>query len=466
MESLWTLVGLHPYEVVYEQGVVLVRPEKVWPPGKSLPKEVTPVGPFLRVPEGALSKHQDFLKGLRPETVVFADCLPFGSSKRFDHAVAQVFSRTPTVVLVHNTNLLSSLVKGFAGMRTLYLLHDLRVHVGARDPGMVHVGPLELRQLYGDCSALGVNHLVVDTEAACALAGVCPNLTELETNLEQMAALPSEILRVFDMRGSELRSWKSLVLGSSLSNADVPTSEEIVSMAAQRNPVLRHLQVYGASLSAIYAIVDFDEIASLSMRAESRSIWNMSFCYELLDKFSLTSLALKGFLGIDFSAIAARSARLRRLSVTSCHTSKRLVSKSSFPELDTLELDVLTDDELQSLLAACPKLVTLRLRGLAASRRFLSTFPGNLSLKRLEQLELACPESLADLGVSTARLETVFDSLPSLRYVAVESYALRLFLESRLPHVALGWLSCTVCAAKFPQHSKEQSSIWHKVHRK
>lgn len=81
------------------------------------------------------------------------------------------------MVLVHNTNLLSSLVKGFVGMRTLYLLHDLRVHVGARDPGMVHVGPSELRQLYGDCSALGVNHLVVDTEAACALAGVCPNVS-------------------------------------------------------------------------------------------------------------------------------------------------------------------------------------------------------------------------------------------------------------------------------------------------
>lgn len=90
MESLWTLVGLHPYEVVYEQGVILVCPDKMWSPGKPLPKEVTPVGSFLRVPEGALSKHQDFLKGLRPETVVFADCLPFGSSKRFDHAVAQV----------------------------------------------------------------------------------------------------------------------------------------------------------------------------------------------------------------------------------------------------------------------------------------------------------------------------------------------------------------------------------------
>ncbi|CAN7938540.1 unnamed protein product [Ixodes hexagonus] len=468
MENLRDLIGLEPYEVVYEQGVVLVRPREAWPPEDRLPEGVSFFGrgSFLRVPDGALDSHLEFFKWLRPKTVVFADCLPFGLSKRFDHAVTELFSQTPTVVLVHNTNPLSALVGRFAGMRTLYLLHDLRVHVGARDPGMAHVKHSDLRHVYGDCSALGVNHLVIDSDAACALAGVCPDLTELETNLEQMAALPSEILELLNMSGSELRSWTSLILGSTLLTSEVPASPEIVSMAAMRNPELRHLQVYGASRFALSAIQDFDEITSLSLKAEANSIWSTSVCYGLVNQFSLTSLSLEGFLSLNLSLIATRSSELRRLSIPFCRTSKWLAPKNSFPRLETLELDSADGAELQSLLAACPNLVALRLRGLDVSVCFLKMFPGKLSLKRLEQLELECPESLKGEGVSPVQLKKAFDGLPSLRYVAAESYELRLFLEDHMPHVTLGWLSCTVCAAKFPQRTKEQSKVWHKVHRK
>lgn len=87
-------------------------------------------------------------------------------------------------------------------------------------------------------------------------------LTEVETNFEQLAVVPTEILGALDLKCAGLRSWDSLVLGcsSQVLQFQVKASPEMVTMAARRNPHLRYLQLYTASMKAVENIKFFHEV--------------------------------------------------------------------------------------------------------------------------------------------------------------------------------------------------------------
>ncbi|XP_077492376.1 uncharacterized protein LOC144103567 [Amblyomma americanum] len=244
MQSFRELTGLEPHDVLTEEDLVLVKKRKPWSLLEPLPDgiRVHRSGPFLRLSRDTLvAGHQaGQLRVTDVEVAVFAGCPRFGCSQRFREAAAALCAGADTIAVVHNLNAMTDLLALFPRVGTLHLMHDLVAH-GARNeddkapnrreeqadgdkkeemaPSPGHDNSA-LRSLYGDCCALGLNHLFVDTEAAGSLVADFAQLTELETNLEQMVcmSLPQEASNSKQGLGDcgAQRQWSSLVLGSSL----------------------------------------------------------------------------------------------------------------------------------------------------------------------------------------------------------------------------------------------------------
>lgn len=180
MESLKNLIGLEPYQLVYEESLILLRTSTPWPlsTGPQLPEGVAMFqknGSFLRVDPDALVTHAEALSKLKLESVVLVNCPQLDSDSTYLAAATAVLGQAPTAVVVHNVTELQGLLRVFHSALVLYLLHDLRVHTGKSI--MMQNTHSKLRVLYGDCSTMLVNHLLMNVETICSLVACCPNVS-------------------------------------------------------------------------------------------------------------------------------------------------------------------------------------------------------------------------------------------------------------------------------------------------
>lgn len=489
MESLRELTGLDPHDLVSEEDLVLVKPHEPLPWLEPLPNGVSVHrdGTYLRLSRDALvARHKAGCLGkMSAQVAVFAGCPRFCCSRRFQEATAQLCSRAATVVLVHNLNALPDLVALFPSTDALYLLHDVAVHQhwkpSKEDDGIPQQRPLAdgelgdhasparscLRVLYGDCSALRLNHLFLSAEAATGLMEQCDNLTELEANMaEQVTITPPKVLGFNSDAGAQ-RPWSSLVLGCALPTKGVSISADVVLEAAKRWPVLRHLQIVTANEAAVYSAGAFQELRSLSalfcpVNGSSPKKCRYGAVSAVLSKFSPSALCLRSFSGVSLTGLATSCARLRRLRLVDCDLCDLDLRTDALPELEELEVSYVPPNGLRRLMAACPNLRSLSIQDRGASFCFLreASCPKAGHLTKLERLSVIADRSLRVMGLEERDLRMTVDALRALVSIAIDSFEARLFLAEYAPHLELAWSTCVVCEVKFPQWNKEHADLW------
>lgn len=427
----------------------LVEP---WLDSKQLPDDVAAPHPSrLRMGQDAFVAQRHALAAHRYAFATFAGCDAFRSSPDFAEAVAHVLDGTPAIYIYHNRNTLSDLLDIFPGTQRFVLKHDLSdiegyVHTAREDPHpLVHIE--------GNFLDHEDSRLTVYGDAVADLLAVCPNMRYLAADILPAldAAQENEELRA--VIGKQLE----LVLGGYVYGEDgtvesfVPATADHIRCAAQVCPDAGLVYLAVDASDSVLELTEFNGPSKLSVAYESETT---AFCpfssvVPALKKFELSALNLKNFKDVDLHKVAKTGEKtLRILSLDHCHVLDEEVKSSAFRNLVALRVTWATPMTLQCLLCECPELEHLKLGSSEVSRLFLSRLFPKTSLTSLRNLELRLEHSLEHHGLGEEDLNTLLESLPSLRYVATNSAEIRLFLKNSAPHVRIGTLYCPLCAAE------------------
>lgn len=258
-----------------------------------------------------------------------------------------------------------------------------------------------------------------------------------------------------------IRSARKLILGLYLKRPDqgyvVWDGVDSLSITnlIRINPKLECLEVNTDCVEAFLAVKGFSNLRQLSLRflrnQPPTELPNFgTSVLVLLKKFSLEALSLVNFDKVRVSSIAQHCAStLSSLALIDCNVVSEDVPRDCFQKLEHLSISKeVTSSTFRSILASCPNLSTLELKCRDTSVMFLKDFFPSGCLQKLERLTLCTDESFLKLGIDVHTMRTLLKRFPSLRYVATDSYSMRVFFEHEAPHIKLHWTDCTVCAAE------------------
>ncbi|CAN7994423.1 unnamed protein product [Ixodes pacificus] len=464
-----------PDKLISEENLIVLKLDRPW--SQPLPYKLTidSTCQLLSMDQEGFVSCVEFLGDQPISAALFADCPAFDFSTSFDKAAELILKNAHTLVVLHNRNLICDLYSKSTCLKSLVLFHNLRLQVEnlslwcssrsknfwcSTDPS----GPSQLVKLVGTMPALGMNSLSIHSLVLVKATSDCPMLTYIQAPMDHFF---SE--RVPDGSSSLANlgiSTEHLILGvrvKALNGTIYQRGEVTASCLARARracPHVQDLEVVTTSPESLLEIAEFDRMRCLSITANFEKCTFHQFISPLLKKFDVSRLALTNVKRIKLSQIACFCENISSLSLVDC-TLVDETSSLGFTELRRLHLERChVGERLVQLLLGCRNLESLRL-DFGNAGVFVALAPV-LGLHKLRRLVLDTEEPLRSLGCGGGELPHLLKSLPSLKYLATDSYGIRLFFESNAPHVTLAWAHCTVCTAEFPKLSKAHEAMWHK----
>ncbi|CAN8011285.1 unnamed protein product [Ixodes pacificus] len=466
MQALQDLVGLEEYQLMQEHCRVILKPLKPWPTpddtllqGAALVKD----GSLFWLDTDILVQCRAFFTSIQYQAAVFANCPSLKPPGAFAEAVADVAGKAPTVVVVHNSDSMDVLLEVFHEAGVLYLPHDLCLH---EESAAFPDGPRHpLRELHGDCAALGSEHLVMTQRRVLQMGLRCPEMTVLNASLPDIKRAEADRFVCSGL----VHEWKTLVLGHhyrgsrGVSESYSELSFHCMRMVDLVCPLVEHLTVCTSSPDVVIMAMCFD-VKSLSVTFVP-GLCSFDACTPCLAMSRrLEALSLRHFDGVNVAYLAAVLPGLRRLSLEHCTVRDTEAPIKPFGELQELEVGAMPLPSLRFLLDGCPNLSSLTLNNQDACVMFLQpSFPKS-QLRKLKVLKLHLHSPLKQCGLHADDLRRLTEDLPALRHVATDSLDVRLYVENRMERATLHWYDCKVCAAEFPRQSRRHGNLWNKLH--
>lgn len=475
-------LGEDPDKVCGQEEHVVLKLGKPWSPSASssapsnVPKGLSfnSEGCLLTTTVDAFVKNRSFLKELGAIGALFAGCPSFDECKPLGAAACDVLRDVRTLVIVHNRDFVRTLIDQFRSVEVLVLHHDMRLQMPEDDWGDIGGAPPQLKRLIGSTPALGSRNLFLSAATICGLLGDCPYLCELQTSMHEILSPANPLVSMLlAARPSLLTSW-SLILGADVERLDGTTGvvwDITPGHMIQANTFfrsLRRIEVTTTHSQTIAAIAVFEQLTDVSLMfiAHGTLCSFQGLVENTLKRLQLKHLSLKFIKDISLVTVAEHWPRLQTLSLAECsiidHDYDDLVP-GSFAGLVNLRLGSdIAIRTLEVLLGATRRLVSLRLDGdLLVTSFVIRSSLG--SLPRLERLMLTTKHPLPVLVLTGNDLRFLVKALPALRYVATDSYDLRLFFQNYMSWVTLDWVQCTTCAAEFPRVDEMQREFWQKA---
>ncbi|CAN7996084.1 unnamed protein product [Ixodes hexagonus] len=278
-----------------------------------------------------------------------------------------------------------------------------------------------------------------------------------------IGTIPGPIDAVYELPNAA--ATRELILGLCMQNHDgklimyADADNDSIDVASDIYTGLTRLEVCTTSGECLSTVSAFGGIRRLSLMACIEMVRPFQkYVVTLLRKFDLEELTLKCFSDVRLSTIAEHCRNLTSLTLILCPTFHETALGEAFPKLRELRIGCFHGPTLPVLLLACRNLIYLYLDGNDTCATFLKCATA-VHLEKLERLTLRTKKCI-EVPSGVEDLRRLVAALPSLRYVATDSYGIRLFLGNYAPHVSLVWLSCTICAAELPKMGKRHRKTW------
>uniref|UniRef100_A0A131YVT6 Uncharacterized protein n=1 Tax=Rhipicephalus appendiculatus TaxID=34631 RepID=A0A131YVT6_RHIAP len=478
-------LGEDPDKVCGHEDHIVLKLEKPWPSSTSssssssipkLPKglSLNNEGRLITTTADAFVENRGFLSEHRVLAALFSGCASFDECRPLGAAARSVLCNVQTLVIVHNRDFVRTLIDLFRSVETLVLHHDIRLQMPEDDWGDIGGALPQLKRLIGSTPALGAHNLFLSAATICGLLGDCPYLCELQTSMHEILSPANPLVSMLlAARPSLLTSW-SLILGADVERLDGTTGvvwDITPGHMVQANMFfrsLRRIEVTTTHSQTIAAIGVFDQLTDVSLMfiAQGTLCSFQGLVEDTLKDLPLKHLSLKFIKDVSLPTVAKHWPCLQTLSLPECSVidddADDLIP-GSFAGLVNLRLGSdIAIRTLEALLGATRRLISLRLDGdLLVTSFVIRSSLG--SLPRLERLVLGTKHPLSVLILTGNDLRFLVKALPALRYVATNSYDLRLFFQNYMPRVTLDWTQCTTCAAEFPRVDETQREFWQKA---
>lgn len=410
--------------------------------------------------------------GRKVAALLFAGCPSFESSLLLRTAASNVVSSSVvrTMVIVHNRDCVRNLLDWFRPLHVLVLHHDLRLQEenGGKWEEIGGAGP-QLQKLMGSTPALGTQNLFLSAETICGLLKDCVHLYNLQTSLHDIVSPVADLrMSIVLAAARSLPVSRHLVLGCNVERLDGSTAAPWditpghMERAAKLFPYLSHLEVTTSHKETIAQVASFKSLISISLLfiTQDTLLPFRGLLEDTLKQLKLEHLSLKFIQGISLNDVARNWPKLQSLSLSECSVDNEDVVPGSFAGLVSLRLGLgISLRSFEALLGAARRLVTLHIDGDQLCAAFVVRCSLG-SLASLERLVLGTEKPLSELALTGEDVRFLVKALPSLRYVATDSYDLRLFFDNYMPRVTTDWCQCTTCAAQFPLVSEKQQDRW------
>lgn len=482
MEALRALED--PDKLVSEEDLIILAMKDTWQMPRRLPAGLRPnlEGHFLSMNQKSMVTNRALLGKNNVATAVFAGCGSFETSRHLCTAAQHVLEGAETLIVVHNKDLVWDLVGWFPTVKTLWLLHNVRLQVDDELRPLPPTRESGLEELLGDTPGAGSTSLHMNLNAIAALLARCPKLRRLESSLlgdllhgeQQHPAYDAVLLH------ETLRAGPQVRLGTYVTRIDgSPFTMEGVSAAALEEartifPMTTYLELVLQGPDVVPVIANFTNLTTLIVAFSYAGV-TLDFApamSSVLEKLPLLEeLSLTYFQCVRATVIARHCPRLRKLSLVYCmvvceDAGALLEGESPFPPpaLEFLRLGIRCTDPgyLTTLIACCSTQVKeLWLDDQRACHAFVRSavtaeYPvlGRLMLNT---------NAVASEFLKPTEHSKLLKNLPALTSISTDSYGLRLLFwhyVSPPGKVALSWSQCTVCAAEFPGLSEVQHRLW------
>ncbi|XP_064490408.1 uncharacterized protein LOC135401766 [Ornithodoros turicata] len=473
MSSLGSITGYDDPELedlIDKQDIVILQPKDGWIAPYPVPDEWNWNGKTLDLSRETFSSSSDILKTFDFPTATFAGCpsLEAKSSRDFTNAVKTVCKGCTKVTVVHNRDLVVTLLNTFRCVVELVLPHNLRLQNPLTETKLTSNHSLKV--LKGDMCGIGSNHLLMDQATILSLINQCPQLEHLDTNLDELLELvPALFISLGNRKPFTTAQLNNCILGSfrhrvTLGNIVVNSGANfyclnlILSCSRRRN----RLEIVTGSTDVVAMIPSFENVTSLFIQfVRGRfSACPYKSCFpKALKKFRLSALELRIFIDVRLSEIAQHGSQLESLSLIDCWIVDEKLKPGTFEKLKVLGVGNeiafnvlgrggLSEVMFSRLIQRCSSLNELHVSGQELCCIFLKRSFKKSNLVNLKKLVLWTKQSLAGLKVGVSDLEALKTDLVSLECVITDSFDIRLFFQVYAQDVRLKWLSCTRCVAE------------------
>ncbi|KAH9360351.1 hypothetical protein HPB48_003546 [Haemaphysalis longicornis] len=174
MEALRALED--PDKLVSEEDLIILAMKDTWQMPRRLPAGLRPnlEGHFLSMNQKSMVTNRALLGKNNVATAVFAGCGSFETSRHLCTAAQHVLEGAETLIVVHNKDLVWDLVGWFPTVKTLWLLHNVRLQVDDELRPLPPTRESGLEELLGDTPGAGSTSLHMNLNAIAALLARCP----------------------------------------------------------------------------------------------------------------------------------------------------------------------------------------------------------------------------------------------------------------------------------------------------
>lgn len=457
-----------PDQLVTEEDLIVLRLDTPWPASRPFPERLAldASRQLIGANQETLISHREFLGRPYLPYALFCGCAAFDSSPSFEKAAVAVLKNTHTLVIVHNRNMVSDLVSKFSGLSVLALPHNLKVE-GERGADLDTSSDklCQLKELLGTTPGLGIDNLFLLDDVAMQIQEMCPKLTEWQTDMNDVIGIMSNPVKAAEELPNAALT-QELILGRSIQAHDgkllmyANAGSDSVETASKLFTNLTRLEVCSTFAKSLSSVADFGGIRRLSLMASIEMAAPFrKYVVSLLRKFDLEELTLKCLGDVHLPTLVEHCQNLVSLTLILCPMFHDSALGSGFLKLRELRVGCFFHEPtLPVLLLACRGLVSLHLDGKETCATFLKCV-ATVGLEKLERLTLRTKQRV-DVPSGVEDLRRLVSALPSLRYVATDSYGIRLFFENYAQHVRLAWLGCTICTAEFPKMGKRHKRTW------
>uniref|UniRef100_V5GS92 F-box/LRR-repeat protein 15/At3g58940/PEG3-like LRR domain-containing protein n=1 Tax=Ixodes ricinus TaxID=34613 RepID=V5GS92_IXORI len=454
-----------PDKLLTEEDLIILKLDK--PCSQPFPDNLTvdSTGHLVSMNQKHFIRCETFLGKQHISSALFAGCSAFDSSKRFEKAAELILRNVRTLVVLHNRNLICDLYSKSEHMTSLVLPHNLRVQTANDSSWSPSRGKAsKLTKLVGTMPAIGIDHLLIDFIPTAQAVHHCPGLSWIQAPMDaQLSTPPPEVAHI--IQETPVVSKRHVILGSHMKTLDgkhfvINAEPKAVVCAQQLFPSVYQLEVTSRDPESLLLIAHFKDVRRLSITASFQPCYFHQYASKLLREFQLEELSLENFEDVPLASLAIFCGNLSSLSVKHCTFKECVPLPASFPNLTYLLIEniIITEVGLRALLSGCKNLITLQIND--PKLAVIVKLVPELRLEKLERLVLNTNQTLSSSDVGVDDLKRFLANLPSLRYLATDSYGLRLFFETHAPHVTLAWASCTICTAHFPKVNESQEGTW------
>ncbi|XP_064490418.1 uncharacterized protein LOC135401771 [Ornithodoros turicata] len=455
-------------DLIEKQDIVILQPKDGWVAPDPIPGEWSWNGKTLGLTRETFSLSSDLLRTLEFPTVTFAGCpsLEAKSSRDFANAVKKVCKGCTKVTIVHNKDLVTTLLHTFQSVVELVLPHNMRLQSFLSEDKLASNHSVKL--LKGDMCGIGGNHLLLDEPTVLGIVSKCQQLEYMDINVDELLELvPFTFIDVGERNPVLTLQLNNYILGSfrhrvTLENIAVNSHVNIHSleMILSSNKCTSNLEIVTGDEIVVAMIPCFENVTNLFVKFINGTC-SFTVCFpEALKKFELSSLELRIFTDVKLSKIAQHCRQLESLSLIDCWIDDEKLKPEAFENLRVLGVGNqiafslfgkggLSTVMFARLIERCSSLNELHVSGQELCRIFLKQNFKKSNLVNLKKLVLWTKQSLADLGVLVSDLEALKTDLVSLECVVTDSFDIRLFFQVYAQDVRLKWLSCTRCVAEF-----------------